>query len=188
MDNQDSLAKRGRTLEDEFFHRVDQKLAEEIRAKMAAENERKQLEQTCGLRDTALLEAIVALGIGVETMVGLSLVPLVQVAWADGVIDRRERDAVLKAADTSDCPVGSAAYQLLDHWLAENPPASLFEAWKYYISALKGSMPPENWDKLRDEIVSHTRKVATAAGGILGIGSISKQEDAVFAEVKSAFE
>ena len=38
MDNQDSLAKRGRTLEDEFFHRVDQKLAEEIRAKMAAEN------------------------------------------------------------------------------------------------------------------------------------------------------
>ena len=48
MENQGSLSKRGRTLEDEFFHRVDQKLADEIREKMNAESEKKELEKTCG--------------------------------------------------------------------------------------------------------------------------------------------
>lgn len=188
MDNQGSLAKRGHSLEDAFFHRVDQKLAEDIRARMAAEAEKKHIEATCGIRDAAVLEEIVTLGIGVETIVGLSLVPLVQIAWADGTVDLKERDAVLKAAESSNCPAGSASYQLLDHWLASEPPAALFEAWKDYIAELKKSMPPESLHKLRDGLVDHAREVATAAGGILGIGSISKKEDAVLGELKAAFE
>ena len=67
-------------------------------------------------------------------------------------------------------------------------PAALFEAWKDYIAELKKSMPPESLHKLRDGLVNHAREVATAAGGILGIGSISKEEDAVLGELKAAFE
>lgn len=187
MENQGSLSKRGRTLEDEFFHRVDQKLADEIREKMNAESEKKELEKTCGFHDSQLLDDIVQLGVNTETIVGLSLVPLVRVAWADGIVDTRERAAVLKAAEESDCHAGSASYQLLSVWLDATPPPSLFEAWKEYVSALRESMSAEAYERLRDNLVKRAHDVATSAGGILGIGSISETEKAVLEEVKAAF-
>ena len=125
MENQGSLSKRGRHLEDEFFHRVDQKLADEIRAKMKAEAEKKELEKTCGFHDSQMLDDIVQLGVNTETIVGLSLVPLVRVAWADGIVDIRERAAVLKAAEESNCHPDSASYQLLSVWLDASPPPTL---------------------------------------------------------------
>lgn len=187
MENKGSLSKRGRTLEDEFFHRVDQKLANEIREKMQAEADKKELEKTCGFRDSELLDAIVALGINAETIVGLSMVPLVRVAWADGIVDKKEREAVLKAAEESDCLPGTASYQLLAVWLDASPPSSLFEAWKEYVSALKESMSPAAYEQLRDNLVKRAEGVATSAGGFLGIGAISEKEKAVLADIKAAF-
>ena len=48
-------------------------------------------------------------------------------------------------------------------------------------------MSAEAYERLRDNLVQRAQDVATSAGGILGIGSISETEKAVIAEVKAAF-
>jgi hypothetical protein len=40
--------------------------------------------------------------------------PLVEVAWADGKLDRSERDAILAAAVAEGIAKGSPAYEILD--------------------------------------------------------------------------
>ena len=54
--------------------------------------------KTSGLTDPDLLNLLLELGIDSETLAALTLVPLVEMAWADGSISAHERVAVLEAA------------------------------------------------------------------------------------------
>jgi hypothetical protein len=128
------------------------------------------------------------LGIRAKTVMALSLVPLVCVAWADGRLDKAERTAILEAAIQNRCPAGSAGFQLLDHWLERAPDASLFNAWRDYVRALAATLPADARQTLQHDVISHARSVASAAGGILGVGRISKQEERVLAEASVAFD
>ena len=188
MQNESAITKRGRVLEDEFFHRVDQKLMAELRAKMQAEADKQELQANCGFQDPSILDELVDLGIGSESIVGLSLVPLVQVAWADGKVDEAERQAVLRAAEENDCPAGSAGFQLLEHWLDTPLTAELVQAWKDYVNDLRERMSSESFATLGSDIRSRAGQVASAAGGILGMGKISAQEQAALAEIRDTFE
>ena len=187
MDTGGAFEKRGRALEDEFFYRVDKKLGEEMRAKMAAEAQKQALASACGLLDDRLLETLVAAKITAESLVALTLVPLVRVAWVDGKMDEREREAVLAAAHENECPRGSAGHTLLQRWLNEQPPESLFETWQEYTRALCANLPDSSRDELRQQIVQNVRNVAEAAGGILGIHRISSKEEAVLKEIEAVF-
>ena len=51
-----------------------------------------------GMTDDAVLDKLVALGLRGNTIAALSLVPLIQVAWADGTIQDNERTAILQGA------------------------------------------------------------------------------------------
>ncbi len=188
MENESAITKRGRVLEDEFFHRVDQKLMAELRAKMQADADKQQLQASCGFRDPTILDELVGLGFRSESIVALSLVPLVQVAWADGKVDEAEREAVLRAAETNDCPAGSASFQLLEHWLAERPSQTLVETWRDYVNDLRGRMSSESFTSLGDDVRNRAEQIAAAAGGILGIGKISAKEQAVLADIRTTFQ
>ena len=127
-------------------------------------------------------------GITSETVVALSLVPLVAVAWADRIVDTRERDAVLDAAHECGLSNDSASWQLLSHWLHNKPSEKLFAAWKSYAEALAPTLSSEQLQRLRQDISNRTREVAEAAGGILGLGSVSKAEEKVINDVQQALQ
>ena len=55
--------------------------------------------------DDAVLEKLANFGMDASTLAALSLAPLVLVAWADGEVDAKERDAVLAAAAEVGQPV-----------------------------------------------------------------------------------
>ena len=187
MSSGGSLEKRGRTLEDEFFHRVDQQLIEQMREKVAREEQKKALTEACGMNDERLLDALAAADVTPQSLTALTLVPLVRVGWADGRMEARERAAILQAAAESDCPPGSLGHALLASWL-NNPPAdSLFQAWREYTRTLCQSLSDEARQNLSDRIVTRARDIAAAAGGILGMGSVSAQEKAALQEVEQAF-
>ena len=57
-----SLEDRGRALEDEFFHKENQKKIDALRGKLDAQRTRDELRRTSGMTDDAVLDRLIALG------------------------------------------------------------------------------------------------------------------------------
>ncbi len=60
-------------------------------------------------------------------------------------------------------------------------------AWKDYVSALTSTMDTAARDKLKNEVLGRAQAVAESAGGFLGIGSISGEEEEKLDELARAF-
>lgn len=177
------LGERRRVLEDSFFAERDRGLMEKLKKQV----KREALADACGIQNSAALESLVNANISPETITALTLVPLIAVAWADGSIAPEERDAIRLATESAGIEAGSICQQLLDAWLAKPPGPELVEAWKGYIQAFSSSASPAAVETLRDDVLGHASAIAAAAGGVLGIGSISKREKAVIDDLASAF-
>ncbi len=61
-------AKREQALEDEFFHRVDEKLRAELRKSMDRDRSREALTEATGLTDPELLDALIEAGFQATTL------------------------------------------------------------------------------------------------------------------------
>ena len=179
------LGNRGRALEELFFARESEKFNQSRQEKDVAENRKAALSAASGISDDTVLDQLIALGISSDTLAALALVPLVEVAWADGDMDEGEGKAILSAAEDSGLSAEGAA--LLDEWLVIQPGSSILAAWKTYVNALTGNMDAVTRDKLKRELLSRARAVAESAGGILGIGKISKEEENKLEELAEAF-
>jgi hypothetical protein len=182
------LGERKRALEEEFFRRQERSLLERMRAEHATQTARQALSQASGLKDTAVLDRLIRLGVQADTLVALGLVPLVEVAWADGTLDARERQAVVAALGTAGIALDSPAGQLIQGWLASKPPASLLEAWRVYVAGLCAQLSAADRANLRDSVLDRARTVAAAAGGFLGLGAkISPAEEERLRMLEGAF-
>ncbi|MCH7882612.1 MAG: hypothetical protein IIB69_13795 [Proteobacteria bacterium] len=179
------LGDRGKALEEIFFANESEKLRKALLEKEAAKNKKEALSAASGVTDDAVLEQLVALDIRSDTLAALSLVPLVEVAWADGTMDDNERSAILSAARDSGLSGESAA--LLDGWLVTQPSSDVLSAWKDYVAVLTSTMDKATRDKLKQELLSRARTVAESAGGFLGIGTISSEEEDKLEELAGAF-
>lgn len=175
-------------LEEAFFKKENERLRARLQAERERENTRKALAGEIGLEDPALLDRLVELGIRIDTIEALVLVPLALVAWADGKMDAREREAVLRGAEAAGITAGSPAFGLLDTWTKQRPPRELLDSWRAYISELMKELSADQRWALEERILGRARKVAEATGGFLGMASVSREEEAVLAELKSAFE
>jgi tellurite resistance protein len=182
------LHDRERALEDSFFFQKDKELLGKLKQVSERNTEKSELKKASGISDDAVLEDLLDAGINAKTAASLSLVPLVLVAWADGVIQRQEREAIMKAAHEAGMTEGDSAYELLNSWLADQPDDSLFHVWREYIEALAKVIDAEKLNRLKEDIVSRTLHIAKAAGGFLGIGKVEASEKKVMKEIQSAFD
>lgn len=182
------LHERGRSLEEEFFLREDQKLLERLREQRSAEEARAALAKATGISNPAVLDKLRDLAIGPETATALSIVPLVEVAWADGELDAKERDAVLGAARESGFAPGSVEHSLLEAWLKRKPAAGLLTAWAHTVEAMVATLAAPEVERLKAGLLDRARAVASASGGVLGLGSkVSKSEQAMLDKLATAF-
>ena len=183
----DIFKRRGNALEDEFFRKVDEKLSEELRQKWQHEKELESLKRETSIEDEAVLEELLSVDIHPGMIRALTLVPAIQVAWANGFVEKKERDAVLKAAHGCGITEDSATGTLLRSWLDDKPSPDLFKAWKDYVHAIHEILDIVSYRHLHQNAVETARKIAEAAGGILGIHSVSVAEERVIKEVDNAF-
>jgi hypothetical protein len=183
----DGPHERGRNLEEEFFRRNDELLLQKLREKHAAETAREALSKATGITNPEVLDRLIALEVGPEMATALMIVPLVEVAWADGTIDAKEREAILAQARHSNLEAGSPELALLESWLTQRPGPKLLAAWTLTIQDLVQRLEPAEIEKLKSGLVGRARGVATASGGVLGIGKVSAKEEAVLARLESAF-
>ncbi len=181
------LDDRRAALEEAFFRKESARLRALMRAERDRESAREALAGELGLEDAALLDRLVALGIRIETAAALALAPLAMVAWADGRMEARERNAVLRGAEAGGIKPGSPAYQLLDAWTLQRPPRELKDSWRAYTAALVAELSADQRAVLEERIVGRARAVAHATGGFLGMAMVSREEEAVLAELSSVF-
>jgi hypothetical protein len=182
------LDDRRKSLEDEFFHKESQKDLAKLREKLAKQTTKDELRKASGMEDDAVLDKLVALDISAETVAALSLVPLLKVAWADGAVQDRERDAILQGAEEKGIAKDSPAFELLEGWLSSEPEDKLFDAWAAYIKALRGELSEEQGQILKNQVIRFAQVVAEAAGGFLGIGKVSAEEKAAMAWIEAIFD
>lgn len=182
------LDKRGRALEDAFFNKKDEELLAKLRAQEEAKRKQGQLASATGIRDSAVLAELVADGIEPDRLTALVIVPIVLMAWRKGMIEPAERNAILRAAEQRGVVAGSPEWQLVEGWLERRPRKELRSAWESYVAAVREKLPPAAFAKLRDDIVGRAREVARAAGGFLGIASVSADERQVIAELEKALK
>jgi hypothetical protein len=181
---------RGRALEDAFFAQKDRQLLEALRSQLeGCESAGDKLQTVSGISDTSVLDQLVSHGIQPETLAAVVLIPLVEVAWADYVMDDREKTAILEGAKSFGMKEEDATYKLLSSWIDNKPGAALMDSWRQFVAELKPMVSATAIEKIAGSTIRRAREVALAAGGILGLGNkISKAEQAVLDEVELLFK
>ena len=183
--SREEMGERGRALEAAFY-RSDPDPWRELRRSEAIAAE--AIAEASGLGDRTLAGRLASLGIRAETLAALTLLPLVEVAWADGKMDAREKAAVLSGAESTGIDAENPSHGLLRLWLEDRPAPDLTSIWREFIAAVCRELAPDERRRLRANVVGRARRVAEAAGGILGLGShVSAEEEAVLADLERAF-
>lgn len=184
-----ALDDRARTLDTAFYREPrNGDLVDQLRIRLQEEAAKDDLACASGIQDDALLSRLTSLGIRVDTLAALTLIPLIEVAWADGVMEAKEREAILRGAASSGIRPQSPSYGLLEIWTLDRPASELGKGWREFASALSKELEPDEVSRLRENLMSRARAVAEAAGDLLGHGSmISPEEESVLEDLERAF-
>ena len=166
--------------EDEYFLHQDREARRALREKLAA-NAKAGGTAAAGASEADVLQRFRDLGITDAQAPALHLMPLVAVCWADGVVQKRERAAVFKAAKAHGIEPSSEAGRFLVTVLEEEPDPAFFDAVKSNLKALlaaRGVQP--------NSLLESSRAVAASAGGFFGFSdSISDEEKQAIADLEA---
>lgn len=176
MDN-DSMAQRGRALEEDFFRKKDRELIERVAAVHAAPT-----SSQGPLRDPRALQELHDLGFTVDTVALLPLIPALQAAWAEGGVTAAERQSFMNVARARGIANGSAAHQQLTEWSSRRPDDAVFSHANRLIRALLDVGTPGTSQS--GDIVTAAEQIA-AAGSILGLAPLSAEEKTLVAQLRS---
>ena len=188
-DEQYPLHLRGKRLEELFFFKKDAALADEKRRLQKMVHDLETLSRISGIADEAILRKLIMLDIHVEVLATLSIIPLVEAAWADGKIDDPEREAILKAAEGFGLVEGQVTRDLFEHALRNPPPKGLVESWIFYMQGLCQLLSKEERRALKKDVLRRARTVAEAESGIKkGAARLSRRKEEALLRLEQAFE
>ena len=157
-----------RTQEEKYFRKKELEFIERRRRLTALEGERQDMAQVIGVADEEILREIQEFGFTCETVKLLYLVPIVQIAWAEGKVTNRERKLIFEAARAQGIEENSLAYQKLSDWLMERPAEEFFDKSLHLIRMILQTLPREKQQDSKINLFSHCTQVAEASGGTAG--------------------
>lgn len=168
------------------FYADDTGLLDDLRRQVEDAERRNLLREVVKIQDDAFLNRLIALGITPESALALALIPLVCVAWADGKLDDKEREAILRAAAERGGAAERIGRRLLERNLSRPPDPRLLTMWKAHAGALWGCFTADERWRMRRNVLQSARDVAEAAGGFLGLTSrLSPEERKLLEELES---
>ena len=187
--DEEILKERRKALEEEFFQKESERLRKMQRAKYEREVLREEIREVTGIRDPQAIELLVDLGVRAETIAALTLIPLVEVAWADGKLDEPERRAILAGAAEAGISASHPSRDLFAGWLSQRPDPRLLEVWTQYVHAIAERLDSAKRNEVRERLLTRARRVAEAAGGFLGMGrKVSPEEEKTLQVLARAFD
>jgi hypothetical protein len=166
----------------------EQELIAKLQQRGREEASRQHLAARTGVADEEILRDLEVLGYTPETVMLLHLVPLLHMACAEGCVSDRERSLIIEAARARGIEAGSAADRQLATWLTTRPPSALFEKSLSAIGAILQARPLEEREATGRDLLAYSVAIATASGGILGLGKVSPGERRVLARITEEIE
>jgi hypothetical protein len=155
---------------------MERRLLAERAGSVVREQEAVSAALAMDLPDTAAIEALFELGFTRDTLPAIDWAPIVDVAWADGVIDPGERHVVLGAAEEDGLPPQHPAHRRLREWLETRPGPRLQRAWRLWIASVARVEDEATVVDREVWLGSRLREVAAATGGWLGVARTSRDE------------
>jgi hypothetical protein len=188
MAERDGLSDQARKREEDYFRKRDRELIDRMRQAAAAEQTRRDLEARTGLNDPTLLKDLQELGFTPDTIALLPLVPIIQVAWAEGGVSGAERKLIVQLARARGIQADSAGDSQLGEWLEHRPSADVFARATRLIRAMLDQPGQTATAMSADDLIKYSESIAAASGGILGMGKISAEERATLAQIATALK
>src|SRR5215203_699526 len=145
---------REKAMEANYFRQQDAKLDEialALRDKLQVDN-------------PELLARAREAGVTPDTAPAFFLAPLVQVAWAEGKVSRREHETVLRLSRERGVEDNSPAYAQLIAWLETRPADALFDAAVDVIKYGFSVLPVKEREERIKRLVDACHEVAAASG------------------------
>lgn len=139
------------------------------------------------MTDPEILRLLASLGIDDLSYRALPLLPLLHVAWADGEIQDEERELVDEVLAKRN--LGLEAERLVRNWLTFPPSADYIDRGRVALVALAmrgGDLQLE--EDILSDVLGLSKAVARAAGGLFGLGSISREEKQALSEIANALD
>lgn len=176
--------------EEKYFQQREMERREQLRREKELvalqQEERQNIASNLNTSDEIAAEAL-ALGFDAETARVLPLMPLIQVAWADGSVSGAEERSVTELAESRGIEEGSAAHQFLKRLLLECPSDLFFERVNRVLMNMVAS-DPDSW--VKKSIPELCREVAEASGGFLGVfgSKISEEEQNLIDDLVAQFD
>jgi hypothetical protein len=187
MPDKDAFRGWERSKEEEYFHKREAELIEHLHRRAEAEAERHRMAGTSGITDDALLRELQELGYTADTVLLMYLAPLIQVAWVYGGVSNLKREELLEAARLHGVTTGSAADAKLAQWMETRPTDQFFRRNLEVLSRVLQTLPPEQREVTRRELLAGCQTIASVSGGVLGLGHLTTpQEHAVIDQIAAA--
>jgi hypothetical protein len=182
----DPLSGRKRAQEEDYFQKKDRELIEKARERAKIQQQLRELGEQVGITDPEVSRELADLGFTTETVKLLPLMPVLEVAWAEGGVTDAERKMVVNLARTRGIEAGSPADAQLVEWLDRRPDESVFRRANRLINALFES--EARFKLTSDDIIKSSEAIAEASGGLFGIRRVSSEEratlDRILKEIK----
>ncbi|HHO50283.1 MAG TPA: hypothetical protein ENK18_05275 [Deltaproteobacteria bacterium] len=124
------------------------------------------------------------LGIDAESLDALLLLPLIEVAWADGVVQRQEQQHIAGVSQAWD--PGEEAMLLVRTWIRYPPSEAYCERARRALAELLNHSAPQHgpWDA--ETLLEEAHAVASAAGSWLPFLRICRSEREVLNKLRQA--
>jgi tellurite resistance protein len=135
--------------------------------------------------DADVIRALADLGMDEQSIQALPLLPLVQVAWADGEVQAAER-TVIEALAANQFGLSDEGNRLLANWLRYPPTATYLQKGREALLMVARRDQDGFDEEVLNDVVKLAKKVAKAAGGLFGIGAISASEGEAIKEIAAA--
>ncbi|MCB9685507.1 MAG: hypothetical protein H6738_21100 [Alphaproteobacteria bacterium] len=136
--------------------------------------------------DRELTSSLAALGLDRTNWRAVSLLPLVEVAWADGRVQKAERDLLVEVARRRGFEPGAA---FLERWMRRRPPKATFLAARTLLMHLwaRAGQTEAPQPQTLDELLDLCQQVAESAGGLFGLAfTVSRSEREAMEEIASS--
>lgn len=179
----DDPSGRNRTNEEVYFQKRDRELIEQMRQRAKAQQELRELGEKVGVTDPELSRELAEMGFTPETVKLLPLIPILEMAWAEGEVTTAERKMVVDVARGRGIEAGGTADLQLADWLDRRPEDSVFRRAGRLINALFES--GGRFHITPDDIIKYCEAIADVSGGLFGIRRVSSDERATLSRIAS---
>ena len=187
MHKPDAFEARGTSFEEAYFRKKDADLVEKLRKVFQAKHDREELKRLTGITSEEVLDRLMGVEAKGEMLTAFKLLPLVEIAWADGTCDKREAEAVIQAAIKHGVPAHSQALERIKEWLHRGPNAEARKAWYMYAQELRKTLTPEELKTFREDLLKNAKDIAQISGGIMNtIFTVSGSEKQVMKKMTEA--